>query len=54
MKTFAILLATIEAVCVQMHFLGINGLTLMSIPITIFLGFEVLEKLTETEEQPNK
>lgn len=58
MKTLAILCATICAVLAQVIFIGINGITILSIPTTIFLGFEVLEKLTEPEgkpeEQPNK
>ena len=34
---------------------GINGLTMISIPLTIFLGVTALERLTETgEDKPTK
>ena len=49
MKTFIGLLAIIVAICAQIAFIGLNGLTLISIPLTIFLGFEVLERLTEKQ-----
>lgn len=41
--------AIILAVFAQMAFIGINGLTLISIPLTIFLGLEVIEKITKQE-----
>ena len=43
------LLAIFIAVIAQVAFIGINGLTLFSIPATIFWGFEVIEKLTENK-----
>ena len=50
MKTIVIGLLTIFlAVIAQVAFIGINGLTLFSIPATIFWGFEVIEKLTENK-----
>lgn len=45
-----IILACVAQVCV----IGINGLTLLSLPITIFLGLNVIEKQTETEDKPTK
>ena len=39
----AITLATLA----QIYLIGINGLTLISVPITIFLGLHVMEKLDE-------
>lgn len=50
MKQVFIGVATILATFAQIYFIGINGLTLISLPITIYLGIEVIEKLTETEE----
>ena len=51
MKPILIAIATIVAVCVQAYFIGLNGLTLISIPMTIYLGLEVIEKVTEKEER---
>lgn len=48
MKTFIGLLAIIMAVCAQVALIGLNGLTLISIPMTIYLGIEVLDKVTDT------
>lgn len=53
MKQTLIALAVILAALAQMIFIGINGLTLISVPITIYLGILVIEKTTETEEQTN-
>lgn len=50
MKVFAIFSATILAIVGQVCLIGINGLTLYSVPITLFLGIKVLEKLTEQVE----
>lgn len=48
MKTIILTLAAIFLACVaQILLIGVNGLTLLSVPLTIFVGFEVLEKLTE-------
>ena len=33
------------AIIAQAHFIGINGLTILTIPITIYLGFETMDKL---------
>jgi hypothetical protein len=38
-------LATILlAVIAQAHFIGINGLTILTIPMTIYLGFCAIDK----------
>ena len=51
MKTiFFGLLATILASFAQMYFIGLNGLTMVSIPLTIFLGIHAVEKLTEGKQ----
>ena len=52
MKTIIISLLVIAlAVIAQIAFIGINGLTIISIPATIFWGVEILEKLTENESE---
>lgn len=51
MKPILIALATIVAVCAQTYFIGLNGLTLISIPMTIYLGLLVIEKVTEKKEE---
>lgn len=51
MKPILIAFATIVATCTQVFFIGLNGLTLVSIPMTIYLGLEVIEKVTEKEER---
>lgn len=51
MKTILIALATIVAACAQAYFIGLNGLTLISIPMTIYLGIEVIEKVSEKKEE---
>jgi hypothetical protein len=49
-KTIIIgLLAIFFAIIAQIAFIGINGATLISIPTTIYLGFEVIEKMTENK-----
>ena len=53
MKQILTALAVILGASAQMIFIGINGLTLISVPITIYLGILVMEKMTETEEQTN-
>lgn len=45
MKTFVTLTATTIAIIAQMCFIGLNGLTLISIPITLYLGIEVADRL---------
>lgn len=60
MKQIITFFALVGALVAQVYFLGISGLTLLSIPITLYLGLEVLEHLSEPEpdenpkEQPNK
>ena len=49
MKIIIGLLAIFCAIVAQIAFLGINGLTLVSLPLTLFLGFEVLERLQDDE-----
>jgi uncharacterized membrane protein YhhN len=53
MKHILTALAVILGASAQMIFIGINGLTLISVPITIYLGILVMEKITETEKQIN-
>ena len=48
-KQTIVCIAIILAVLAEMAFIGINGLTLVSIPITIFLGLEIIERITESE-----
>lgn len=48
-KQILICSATILAALAQIALFGINGLTLISIPITIFLGLEIIEKVTDSE-----
>lgn len=50
MKQTIIALATIIVAFIQAYFLGINGLTILTIPMTIFLGLEVIENTTRREE----
>ena len=50
MKSILIAIATIVAACSQVYFLGLNGLTLLSVPMTIYLGILIIEKVTEKEE----
>lgn len=51
MKTIIIgLVAILVAIALQVAFIGINGLTIVSIPLTMYLGFHVIEKLTNEEE----
>ena len=53
MKQTLIALAIIALSAIQGLFIGLNGLTIISIPKTIYLGLLVIEKVTETEEQTN-
>jgi hypothetical protein len=50
MKQILTCVATILATIAEIYFLGINGLTCVSIPLTIYLGIEVIEKITQKEE----
>ena len=46
MKIVAFGLASILlAIIAQAHFIGINGLTILTLPMTIYLGFETMDKL---------
>ena len=54
MKQTLIALAIIAISAIQGLCIGLNGLTIISIPITIYLGLLVIEKVTETEEQLTK
>ena len=49
MKPILIAIATIVAACTQVYCFGLNGLTLISIPMTIFLGLEAIDKVTKKE-----
>lgn len=51
MKQTLIAIATIALAFIQAYFIGLNGLTLISIPMTIYLGIQTIEKVTETEEE---
>ncbi len=51
MKSILIAIATIVAACTQVCCIGLNGLTLISIPMTIYLGLLLIEKVTEKEER---
>lgn len=45
MKIVAFGLASILlAIIAQAHFLGINGLTILTIPMTIYLGFDAIDR----------
>lgn len=48
------LTAIILASVAQIYLFGINGLTLFSIPLTIFLGLHTMEKLDKMEKQTTK
>ena len=46
MKRIFIGLAVIlAAIIAQTYFLGVNGLTIITIPMTIYLGFSAIDKL---------
>lgn len=46
MKIVACGLASILlAIIAQAHFIGINGVTILTIPMTIYLGFSTMDKL---------
>ena len=49
MKQTLIAIATILASFAQAYFLGLNGLTTLTILLTIYLGLHVIEKITEEE-----
>lgn len=49
MKQTLIALVIIALSAIQGLFIGLNGLTLISIPMTIYLGLLVIEKTTEEE-----
>lgn len=50
MKALTIAIATIALCAIQGLFIGLNGLTCVSIPLTIYLGLLVIEKVTERKE----
>lgn len=50
MKQTLIALVIIALSAIQGLLLGLNGLTIISIPMTIYLGLLVIEKITETKE----
>jgi hypothetical protein len=39
------LVSILLAVIAQAHFIGINGLTILTIPMTIYLGFSAMDYL---------
>ena len=53
MKQIIAFFALIGALVAQVYFLGISGLTLLSIPITLYLGLDILEYLSEPEPDEN-
>jgi hypothetical protein len=52
MKTFVTLLATTGAIIVQTCVIGLNGLTILTIGLTLFLGLNVAEKISEKKDKP--
>lgn len=52
MKTIIIGLIIIAlAVIAQATFIGLNGLTLITIPMTIYLGFEAIDKSINPQQK---
>ena len=51
MKNVVIAIATLVAACTQVYFIGLNGLTLISIPLTIYIGLLIMEKTDGAEEE---
>ena len=47
MKQIIIAIITVAAALAQICLIGINGLTLISVPLTIFLGLEVIDRTTK-------
>ena len=46
MKIVALgLVSILLAIIAQAHYLGLNGLTILTIPMTIYLGFEMIDKI---------
>ena len=54
MKALSIAIVTIALCAIQGLTIGLNGLTCVSIPLTIYLGLEVIEKVTQKEEEISK
>lgn len=50
MKHIIVITTIIALIAAQIYLIGINGLTLVSIPVTIYLGLEVIEKITDKNE----
>ena len=50
-KQTIICIATILVSFTEAYFLGLNGLTILTIPMTIYLGILAIEKTTETESR---
>ena len=50
-KAIIVMTATVLCCVAQVLLVGVNGLTLYSLPITLFLGIKGAEKLTEQEEK---
>ena len=48
------LLATTAAVIAQAHYLGLNGLTILTIPMTIYLGMWAMDKALEKKSNKVK
>ena len=44
-RIFIGILAVLALIIAQTHFLGLNGLTMLTIPMTIYLGFSAIDKL---------
>lgn len=47
MKTIATLTITIALALLQACCIGLNGLTIVSIPLTIYLGILITDNITE-------
>ena len=48
------LLAILGAMIAQAHFIGLNGLTILTIPMTIYLGFWAIDRVLEQSKKSNK
>jgi hypothetical protein len=53
MKQTLIAIVIIALSAIQGLFIGLNGLTIISIPMTIYLGLLVIEKITEKQKEIN-
>ena len=52
-KQIIIAVATILATIAEGYFIGLNGLTALAIPMTVFLVIHTIERVSEPNEKPN-